>query len=653
MEAKLPELEMMAADIFALDIPAESHKASFYMEEMDFFVRKLQHDLREEAIVLSQLSTRARERIHSIRIYVLSLFIVFGISAVLVGIVLSYYVIRSVTRPVGDLIQVTRKIKAGDLTAKANVQAQDEIGELGDSFNEMVRNLVDTQQRISTILDGSGDAMWVVDNNLNVLQTNRQMERLSGVPAAEAVGAKCYDILPGELCHSNDCIHKRILRGEQRLELETTKEVAGGRKIPVELVATPFYKRGKIEGVIESFRDITARQMAQEALRESEERLSGVVASLTDHMSMIDEDHNIVWVSDVAKGLFGSDLVGRKCFAAYYGRENACEVCIVKQAFEDGKVHEHETELAGPDGSSMSFWCTASVSERHKDGRPKMVVEVFRNITDLKRAEAEKKQSCYSGMAEMASGVLHNIRNTLNPMIVDIDVVRQQLKKAPVEKIEKAQAELAAGALSTQRRNDLAKFLDLAHESLCTLVRKIRADLDEVARRATHIEEIVPDGDNLSGRQQPVEEVKLEEVVRDSIGLIPSELHDTVSVEIDPGVAAIGSVKAHRISLFQVLGNILVNAAESIQRCGSTYGKVHIEAGVDGADGVEMIHLRISDNGDKTGGIFRGRPALVCQYHGSYERAAVCGKRWDWTWRLFSSLASYESMTGFLDFDKE
>ena len=129
-------------------------------------------------------------------------------------------------------------------------------------------------------------------------------------------------------------------------------------------------------------------------------------------------------------------------------------------------------------------------------------------------SEARRKlleQSYHSGMAEMASGILHNIRNSLNPMVVDIDVLRQELRKAPIEKIEMAQTELTEGTPSSQRRKDLNTFLDFANKNLATLIRKVRAKLDDVARRASHIEEILPERDKLSLRQRPVEEVGLDE----------------------------------------------------------------------------------------------------------------------------------------------
>ncbi|MBW2645978.1 MAG: PAS domain S-box protein [Deltaproteobacteria bacterium] len=136
------------------------------------------------------------------------------------------------------------------------------------------------------------------------------------------------------------------------------------------------------------------RQIAKsaEALRQSEEKLAGIISSVTDHMCMMDEHHTIFWANDVAKGLFGPDLVGKKCYQMYHGYDTPCEPCVVNKCFEDGKIHECETEVTGADGKQVVFWCTASVAAHDADGRPKMVVEICRDITKRKMVEEEREQ---------------------------------------------------------------------------------------------------------------------------------------------------------------------------------------------------------------------------------------------------------------------
>lgn len=149
---------------------------------------------------------------------------------------------------------------------------------------------------------------------------------------------------------------------------------------------------GKPCCIMGSFMDITGRKHIEMALCESEEKLAGVLASVTDHISIIDDQNNIVWTNYVAKKLFGKDIVGMKCYSAYHGNDKPCEKCIVKKCFEDGGFHDHEIEVIGVDGSKMVFWCTASPAKYDENGRVAIVVEVSRNITERKRSEKELKK---------------------------------------------------------------------------------------------------------------------------------------------------------------------------------------------------------------------------------------------------------------------
>jgi PAS domain S-box-containing protein len=138
--------------------------------------------------------------------------------------------------------------------------------------------------------------------------------------------------------------------------------------------------------------DIDGRKRAAEALRENREKLAGIVAASTDPMSMVDENHNIVWVNNVARELFGSGLVGQRCYSAFHGNDEVCEPCIVGMTFADGETHEHFKEMRDINGEKKIFWCTASVAAKHKDGSPKHVLEILRDITERERHQKELEE---------------------------------------------------------------------------------------------------------------------------------------------------------------------------------------------------------------------------------------------------------------------
>ena len=60
----------------------------------------------------------------------------------------AYLIARTITRPVEELVQVTRKVAAWDLGQRAIVRSRDEIGLLADSFNQMIHRLREYEERL-------------------------------------------------------------------------------------------------------------------------------------------------------------------------------------------------------------------------------------------------------------------------------------------------------------------------------------------------------------------------------------------------------------------------------------------------------------------------------------------------------------------------
>lgn len=90
------------------------------------------------AIVLEKSLAPAEANIATNR----NLLIVYGLVIfVLVGVVLWLLIVRLVSQPVTALLAQMRRVERGDLTAHAEAQSPDEIGELARDFNAMVRSL--------------------------------------------------------------------------------------------------------------------------------------------------------------------------------------------------------------------------------------------------------------------------------------------------------------------------------------------------------------------------------------------------------------------------------------------------------------------------------------------------------------------------------
>ena len=74
---------------------------------------------------------------------------VIGISLIIGGILI-YFIIASIISPLKQLVISSKKISEGDLTETITVHSKDEIGQLGESFNEMAASLHHVISNINT-----------------------------------------------------------------------------------------------------------------------------------------------------------------------------------------------------------------------------------------------------------------------------------------------------------------------------------------------------------------------------------------------------------------------------------------------------------------------------------------------------------------------
>jgi len=101
----------------------------------------------------SQLNARIFSSLGELRDYYLILFVVLGamflvieLAALITGIVLT----TRITKAVSDLYHATQFVQAGDFSHRVPVEKQDQLGKLGESFNQMtesIGNLLEERQQ--------------------------------------------------------------------------------------------------------------------------------------------------------------------------------------------------------------------------------------------------------------------------------------------------------------------------------------------------------------------------------------------------------------------------------------------------------------------------------------------------------------------------
>ncbi len=218
-----------------------------------------------------------------------------------------------------------------------------------------------------------------------------------------------------------------------------------------------------------------------------------------------------------------------------------------------------------------------------------------------KLSEAHNKlteQSYKSGLAEMASGILHNIRNILNPMVGQISILRNKINNVPLDNIERAASELETENLDDERKKALNRYMQLGSISMVDLVRETNDQLQLFSNYISQIEEILGKQDKYSHTERALEPLHLDAIIKEATDLMPQELQKSVAIEMDSDISQQPKVRAERVILLQVLMNLFNNAVESILRADTPSGKIRINAEVESEDDINVVHAEIRDNGE-------------------------------------------------------
>ncbi|OIP88009.1 MAG: hypothetical protein AUK24_08715 [Syntrophaceae bacterium CG2_30_49_12] len=207
-------------------------------------------------------------------LFIVTLLIIF--SATWFGLFLA----KGITVPIQDLAEATRKIAQGNLDHRINIKADDEIGILVDSFNQMTEDLkksnkgleqanIDLEGRrkyMETVLRNVSAGVVSVDKDGVITTVNSAAEKMLGIKT-EKVLNRCYkDVLHAEhMALVNELLREMGVRGDDFVEKQIELALKD-RTLTVLTTATVIKDDDNNDlGMVVVFEDLTQLQMAERA----------------------------------------------------------------------------------------------------------------------------------------------------------------------------------------------------------------------------------------------------------------------------------------------------------------------------------------------------------------------------------------------------
>jgi C4-dicarboxylate-specific signal transduction histidine kinase len=237
--------------------------------------------------------------------------------------------------------------------------------------------------------------------------------------------------------------------------------------------------------------------------------------------------------------------------------------------------------------------------------------ELQREVLERQRAE-EKLREAHAqvvdlarraGMAEVATGVLHNVGNVLNSVNVSATLVADRLRNSrladlarALDLIDEHEPDLGRYLLEDERGRHVRPFLRLVAEHLARERSELVEELHTLAKNVDHIKTIVAMQQSYAGAAGLVESISLAELLDDALKLNRSSL-EKYAIRVVREYDETPPVRVEKQKLLSILVNLVTNAKDSLASSGRAERLLTARIRVRRAGDDPRVAVEIADNG--------------------------------------------------------
>ena len=389
--------------------------------------------------------------------------------------------------------------------------------------------LRESEERHRAMFNEARDGVVLIDAETGLIRhSNPEFQRQTGRDPGQLKKMKIWELRPHEKMEAARVKFAEIRdRGMgDSAELEFCRP--DGQIVPVEFRATVVTIRGR-EYVQSTTHDITERKVAEDALRESEERHRTLFEIMSQGVIYHDAEGAVISMNPAAERIMGPEA--RKWRASDPERRGwklvredgsafARDEHPIRIALNEGKeARDVVMGMRGPDGN-VRLWFRASIVPMFRPGedKPFQIYTVSEDITEHKRAEGE----------------LAKHRDRLEELVEERT---RELRDAQEELVRKERLAFLgelAGGVGHELRNPLGAIKNVAYYLKLVLKQpepRVAESLDQMDRAVTKADRIISSLLDFAGQRPPtLLSGNVNDAVRGALSQV--ELPENVEVEI-------------------------------------------------------------------------------------------------------------------------
>ncbi|ETR70648.1 MAG: methyl-accepting chemotaxis protein signaling domain protein [Candidatus Magnetoglobus multicellularis str. Araruama] len=456
-----------------------------------------------------------------------------GILAILLGFTMGIFLARMIIKPIIKVVDFAGKVSKGDISRPLNIKQKDEMGQMAEALNNILIDMMGTQQKLMNNLDRLPTPVIEVDKDFTILSVNQEGARIVNQTPSELTGRKCYEIYASEHCLTDDCALQKAMKEDAIFTSETIVQ-PDIMNMPIRYTGFPVKdNQGIISGAVKYVLDISGEQEINAEIkklikavnagelnnRADNQRFIGSYAELVENANGIveafikplNESHNVL------KQMANGDLSVR--MEGDYQGDHAMMKNSINNVLSSFNSILKQVESATDDvaGSSSEL---ASFSQSLSEGSQEQAASVEQisasihetdqqinmnadNAAKANQLADDSVQAAISGKEEMTQMIssmeeIHKSSQNISKVINVINEIASQTNilalNATVEAVRAGQFGKSFAVIAQEVRNLAGRSAQAVNETaelIATSNKKVNEGVNIAERTAAALEKIV------------------------------------------------------------------------------------------------------------------------------------------------------------------